>query len=122
MKTKKFNPQKKTSLLIGRFQPFHRGHYKLFLNGLRKCGQVAILIMDSYNINKKNPFKYKDVKTKINNQLKDYKNQYILIKIPVTGEVIYGRKVGYKIRKITLSKKIQSISATKIRRSLKLNK
>ena len=114
--------KKKTSLLIGRFQPFHEGHYQLFLNGLKKTGQVAILVMDSYNMNKKNPFKFKDVKTRINKRLKTYKNQYKVIKIPVTREVIYGRKVGYKIRKISLTKKIQSISATKIRRGLKLNK
>ena len=121
MKKKYFNWKKKTSILIGRFQPFHEGHYRLFLNGLKNSGQVAILIMDSYNINKKNPFKFQEVKNKINEKLKKYKYQYIIIKIPVTREIIYGRKVGYKIRKIKLSKKIQSISATKIRRRLKIN-
>ena len=121
MKPKYFNWKKKTSLLIGRFQPFHEGHYQLFLNGLKKTGQVMILVMDSYNINKKNPYRFKEVKNKINQWLKEYKNQYKIIKIPVTKEVIYGRKVGYKIRKITLPKKIQSISATKIRRKLKIN-
>ena len=121
MKSKYFNSRKKTSLLIGRFQPFHEGHYQLFLNGLKKSGQVMILVMDSYNINKKNPFKFKDVKNKINQRLKEHKNQYKIMKIPVTKEVIYGRKVGYKIRKITLPEKVQSISATKIRRKLKIN-
>ena len=36
------------------------------------------------------------------------------------SEVVYGRKVGYKIRKIKLSKKIENISVTMIRK--KLNK
>ena len=47
--------------------------------------------MDSYNINK-NPFKFKEVKRKIDKKLEKYKNS-IIIKIPVVSEVIYGRKV-----------------------------
>ena len=120
MVKKKFNWKKPTSLLIGRFQPFHDGHLQLFLKGLKKSGQVAILVMDSYKINRKNPFKFVDVKKKINLKLNKYKNFYKIIKIPVTKEVIYGRKVGYKIRKISLGKKIHSISATKIRQKLNL--
>jgi len=38
------------------------------------------------------------------------------MKIPVVSEVVYGRKVGYKIRKVNLSKKVQKISATDIRK------
>ena len=48
-----FNWKKKTGIYIGRFQPFHEGHKKLFENILKKNSQVAILVMDSYNINKK---------------------------------------------------------------------
>ena len=66
----KFNWRKKTAIYIGRFQPFHDGHKKLFLNALKKNKQVAILIMDSYGINKKNPFKFKYVQDKIKNGLK----------------------------------------------------
>tara|TARA_B100000029_G_C16798810_1_gene675859 strand:+ start:352 stop:513 length:162 start_codon:yes stop_codon:yes gene_type:complete len=42
----------------------------------------------------------------------------IIKKIPVVSELIYGRKVGYKIRKINLPKSIENISATKICRNL----
>ena len=49
---KKFNWKNKTAIYIGRFQPFHDGHKKLFLNALKKNNQVAILVMDSYKINK----------------------------------------------------------------------
>jgi adenylylsulfate kinase len=115
---KKFNWKKKTAIYIGRFQPFHEGHKKLFLNALKKNGQVAILIMDSYKVNIKNPFKFNYVKKKIDISLKKYKGNYIIIKIPVVSEVIYGRKVGYKFRNIKVSKKIEKISATNIRRSL----
>lgn len=111
-----FNWKKKTTIYLGRFQPFHEGHKTLFLKSLKKNGQVCILVMDSYNINKKNPFKYKEVKKKINENLKLYKGKYIIIKVPVISDLVYGRRVGYKIKQIKLPKKIESISATKIRK------
>ena len=42
-----------TAIFIGRFQPFHDGHKKLFLNVLKKNKQVAILVMYSYKIDNK---------------------------------------------------------------------
>ncbi len=114
---KKFNWRKKTAIFIGRFQPFHEGHKKLFINALKKNSQVAILVMDSYKVNKKNPFNFKFVKSKIKVSLKKYLGCFIIIKIPVVSEVVYGRKVGYKLRKIKVSKKIEKISATNIRKS-----
>lgn len=115
---KKFNWRKKTGIYIGRFQPFHEGHKNLFLNTLRKNNQVAILVMDSYKINEKNPFSFKVVKKKIEKSLARYKNKFIIIKVPVVSEVVYGRKVGYKFRKIKASKSIEKISATKIRKKI----
>jgi len=116
----KFSWKQKTTVYIGRFQPFHEGHKKIFLKALKKNGQVAILVMDSYGINKKNPFKFSFVKKKILACLKDYKNKYTIIKIPVTSHLVYGRKVGYKIQKISLPTKIENISATKIRKKIKI--
>ena len=46
-------------------------------------------------------------------ELKDYKNSYIIIKIPAIYSAIYGRKVGYKFEKITLPNfKCNSFSCT----------
>jgi adenylylsulfate kinase len=115
-----FNWKNKTSIFIGRFQPFHEGHKKIFLSALKKNSQVAILVMDSFGAGKKNPFKFNQVKNFINKSLIKYKKKYIIIKIPRTNEIVYGRKVGYKIRKVFLSKKIESISATKIRKKIKI--
>ena len=70
---------------------------------LKKNKQVTILVMDSFGINKKNPYKFSYVKKKINESLSSYKNQYIILKIPVVSEVVYGRKVGYNFRKIKVS-------------------
>jgi len=113
---KNFNWKNKTAVYIGRFQPFHNGHKQLFLKALKRNSQVAILVMDSYKINKKNPFDFKFVKKQISLSLKKYKKKYVIIKIPVVSEVVYGRKVGYKIKKINLPKKIEKISATSIRK------
>lgn len=112
------NWKKKTAIYIGRFQPIHDGHFQIIKKAIKKNGQIAILIMDSYNINKKNPFKFNEVKRKINKKLENYKNKYTIIKIPVVSEVIYGRKVGYKINKYNIGKKLENISATKIRKKL----
>lgn len=114
----KFNWKKKTAIYIGRFQPFHLGHKKLFLKALKSSKQVCILVMDSQGINKKNPFSFTFVKKKIFEGLKEYKNRFIIIKIPVVSSVVYGRKVGYKIRKINLPMNIEKISATKIRKKI----
>ena len=118
---KKFNWKNKTAIYIGRFQPFHDGHKKLFTDALKKNKQVAILVMDSYNVNKKNPFKFSYVKSVIDKSLISFKGKYIVIKIPVVSEVIYGRNVGYKFRKVKVPKKIENISATKIRKFLLKN-
>ena len=115
-----FDWKKKTAIFIGRFQPFHEGHKLLFIKTLKKYHQVTILVMDSYNIDKKNPFKFPYVKKRIIQSLKEYKNRFIIIKIPPVSSVVYGRKVGYKIKKFNLPIKIQKISATNIRK--KLNK
>ena len=116
--TKKFNWKNKTAIYIGRFQPFHTGHETLFLSALKKNKQVAILVMDSYKTNKKNPFTFQTVKKKISKYLTKFKGKFIIIKIPVVSEVIYGRKVGYNIRQIKVSKKIEKISATSIRKKI----
>ena len=74
--------------------------------------------MDSHKVGIKNPLPFKNVKKKINARLKLYKKKYVIIKIPVVNELVYGRKVGYKIKKIR-NKKTEIISSTKIRKKAK---
>jgi adenylylsulfate kinase len=122
MKYKKkssFDWKKKTALYLGRFQPFHEGHKKIFLKTLKKDSQVVILVMDSYLTSKKNPFSFRKVKYRIEKILSKYKKKFIIIKVPVISRLVYGRKVGYKIQRIKLTKNIEKISATKIRKFLK---
>ena len=76
--------------------------------------------MDSYGINKKNPFKFSYVKRKILEKISlEFKGRYRIIKIPVVRSIIYGRKFGYKIKRVKLNKNIEKISATNIRKKIK---
>ncbi len=65
-----FNWKKKTAIYLGRFQPFHDGHKSIFTKALKRNGQVAILVMDSYGINNKNPYSFSYVKKKLSWLLK----------------------------------------------------
>lgn len=119
LKKYKWNNQKPTSLMMGRFQPFHEGHLKLFEKILLLNEQVLIFIKDVYNIGD-NPFTFKEVKSLINLNLeKLFKNRYKIIKAPNITNVCYGRTVGYKFKNIKLPNKITKISATKIRKKLR---
>ena len=120
MKTKIKNWKKKTAVYIGRFQPMHDGHLEIVKKAIKKNGQIAILVMDSYKINKKNPLTFNQVTSKIHKKLVNFKGYYQIIKIPVVSEFIYGRTVGYKINRYKLSKNLEKISATKIRKDLKI--
>ena len=104
--------------MLGRFQPWHDGHKQLFKKILSKVGQVNIQIKDVQGIGD-NPFRFSEIKKLINKSLKNYKNRFMVTLAPNITNIFYGRKVGYKINKITLSKSIQKISATSIRKSLR---
>ena len=69
------NWQKKTAIYIGRFQPIHDGHFEIIKKAIKKNGQIAILVMDSYKINKKNPFTFSQVKKKIQKKLVNYRGK-----------------------------------------------
>ena len=56
------------------------------------------------------------MRRKINKKLRQYYGKYTVIRVPNITNICYGRDVGYKIEKISLDKKIESISATEIRK------
>ena len=116
-----FNYTKPTVQILGRFQPWHKGHTELFKKAHEKTGQVAILIRQM-PIDKNNPYSSGQVGEIIQDTLSQesfiYNQDYIIINMPNITNITYGRDVGYTITKETLSKEIESISATKIRNSL----
>lgn len=114
----KWDNKKPTAQLLGRWQPWHEGHQKLLEETIKKVGQVNIMVRDVQGIND-NPFTYKKVKKNILKATKDLKQRIKINLVPNITNIFYGRKVGYKIEEIILDKKIQKISATKIRLRLR---
>ena len=104
--------------MLGRWQPFHKGHLALFKEVLKKTGQVQIMVRTMPQTDD-NPFVFKDIKKRIEEKLKNYTGQFEVIKVSNITNICYGRDVGYKIEEIVLPKQIQEISATKIRKKLK---
>ena len=107
-----------TAQMLGRWQPWHAGHQKLFEETLKKTGQVNIMVRDVKGVDD-NPFDFETVKKNILEALKDYKNRIQITLVPNITNICYGRGVGYKIEEIVLDEKTQQISATKIRAQMR---
>ena len=115
----KWDNKKPTAQMLGRWQPFHKGHYTLFKEILKKTGQVCIQIRDVQGIDD-NPFDFETVKENIEEKLNpEFEGRFKIMLVPNITNICYGRGVGYKIEEIELPKEIQEISATKIRAQMR---
>ena len=110
--------KKPTAQMLGRWQPWHDGHQKLFEEILKKTGQGNIMVRDVKGVDD-NPFEFEAVKKNILEALKGYKNRIKVTMVPNITNICYGRGVGYKIEEIVLDKETQKISATKIREQMR---
>ena len=116
--TYQWDNKKPTAQMLGRWQPFHDGHYTLFREIIKKTGQVCIQVRDVQGVDD-NPFDFETVKKNIFEALKDYQNRIQVTLVPNITNICYGRGVGYKIEEIVLDEKTQQISATKIREQMR---
>jgi cytidyltransferase-like protein len=107
-----FNSKATTGLMIGRFQPWHKGHRTLFEKILEKEGQVCIVVRDTQGTSDKDPLDAETVVTNI--------GKYTIHVLPNITGVYYGRDVGYKVEQLKLDDEIEAISATKIRKEMGL--
>ncbi len=115
----KWDNKKPTAQMLGRWQPFHDGHYALFEEIIKKTGQVCIQVRDCQGVDD-NPFNFDTVKKNIEKRLNaKYENRFKVVLVPNITNICYGRGVGYKIEEIVLSEEIQKISATKIRAKMR---
>ena len=115
----KWDNKKSTAQMLGRWQPFHNGHYALFEEIIKKTGQVCIQVRDVQGVGD-NPFDFETVKSNITQRLEpNFKNRFKVILVPNISNICYGRGVGYKIEEIVLSEEVQKISATKIRKKMR---
>ncbi len=115
----KWDNKHPTAQMLGRWQPWHAGHQKLFEETLKKTGQVNIMVRDVKGVDD-NPFDFKTVKKSIDDRLNpEFEGRFKVMLVPNITNICYGRGVGYKIEEIELSKEIQEISATKIRAQMR---
>jgi len=116
-----FDWQKETVQMLGRWQPWHKGHRALFERAIAKTGQVCIMIRDCQGWQGSNPFAIEQVKSYIKRDLDMlYQGQYEIQVVPNIVNITYGRDVGYKIEQETFDDATHSISATKIRKEMGL--
>ena len=116
--------------MLGRWQPWHDGHTELFKRALAKTGQVCIMYRDVGGAHAgvegqdDNPFQFEEVKKNIIEGLAPHGfeegNQYVVIKVPNIIDISYGGGVGYTFTEHDLGEKIHKISATNIRKELRL--
>ena len=114
----KWDNRKPTAQMLGRWQPWHQGHQRLFEEIIKKTGQVNIMVRDVKGVGD-NPFDFETVKKKIMIELKDFSERVKITLVPNLTNICYGRGVGYKIEEIVLDEETQKISATKIRKSMR---
>jgi adenylylsulfate kinase len=114
-----FDWQKETVQMLGRWQPWHKGHRALFERAIAKTGQVVIQIRDCQGWNGSNPFAANQVKEFIKRDLDPlYQGQYEIQLVPNVVNITYGRDVGYKIEQESFDEATHAISATKIRNEM----
>ena len=127
-----FDWKKPTVEMLGRWQPWHDGHTELFKRAFKKTGQVCIMYRDVAGVDAgvdgqtDNPFNFEEVKKNIILGLSKHEfhegKDYVVVKVPNIIDISYGRGVGYTFTEHDLGKEIHSISATKIRKEMRLKK
>ena len=123
-----FDWKKPTVQMLGRWQPWHKGHQELFKRCIEKTGQVIIQVRDVEGVSggegqDDNPFCWDTVCKNIeeNLLLDNYKRgkDYEIMLVPNITNITYGRGVGYKFEEEVFKEEISSISATQIRANLR---
>lgn len=103
-----------TTLLLGRYQPWHEGHAALLEKAYERTEQVVIGVRNTHGTSEKDPLPYQEVASRIRAK----ERAPFVVKFPNITNIVYGRDVGYKIEQVELSQKLQSVSATQKRKEL----
>lgn len=105
-----------TTLMLGRYQPWHEGHHALYQEAGKRTGQVLLGVRNTYNTSEKDPLTFDQVKEYI---AKDpVMDDALVLRLPNITNIVYGRDVGYKIEQVDLGATIHAISATEKRKEL----
>ena len=118
IKDSEFQPKLPVTQMLGRFQPWHEGHQKLFERALAKHGQVAVMVRDM-PVTEDNPWQVDDICKNVELELAEFAGKFRVYSVPNIMNITYGRGVGYKIEEEVLDEETQKISATKIREQMR---
>jgi len=110
--------RKPTTLMLGRYQPWHEGHHALYDEAGKRTEQVVLGVRNTYKTSEKDPLTFQDVKTFIEADSKI--QNAMVVKFPNITNIVYGRDVGYKIEQVKLGDEIEAISATQKRKEMGL--
>tara|TARA_B110000285_G_scaffold40385_1_gene44159 strand:- start:135 stop:533 length:399 start_codon:yes stop_codon:yes gene_type:complete len=112
--------EKKYSMFIGRWQPWHPGHRWLIDQRLEEGKNVWIAIR---NIppDERNPWTADEVMMNLANELHDLikDGRVFISKVPDIESINIGRGVGYDVIEHCPPDEVKNISATKIRDQMK---
>ena len=129
-----FDYKKPSVQMLGRWQPWHEGHTKLFKKALTITGQVVIMVRDVYKFDgdagagrttnqDDNPFGMIQTVEGIEAGLREhgYENgrEYLILEVPNIVDISYGRGVGYTFTEHDLGEETHAISATAIRAQMR---
>jgi len=105
-----------TTLMLGRYQPWHEGHHALYHEAKERTQQVMLGVRNTQGTSEKDPLSFYEVKGYI---LSDpAMSEAMVVKMPNITNIVYGRDVGYKIEQVHLGANIEAISATQKRKEL----
>jgi hypothetical protein len=105
-----------TTLMLGRYQPWHEGHHALYEEAGKRTNQVLLGVRNTYKTSNKDPLTFEEVKDYISQD--PVMENALVIKLPNITNIVYGRDVGYKIEQVSLGDEIEAISATEKRKQL----
>lgn len=105
-----------TTLMLGRYQPWHEGHQALLEKAHERTPQVVIGVRTTQGTSEKDPLAFQDVAQRIQTASRSP----FIVKMPNITNIVYGRDVGYKIEQVELSADLQAISATQKRKEMGL--
>jgi len=103
-----------STLMLGRYQPWHEGHEALKEKAHERTEQVVIGVRDTYGTSEKDPLPFEEVAERIPTATR----APFVVKMPNITNIVYGRDVGYKIEQIDLGAEIHAISATEKRKEM----
>jgi hypothetical protein len=108
--------KKPTTLMLGRYQPWHEGHHALYNEAEKRTGQVMLGVRNTQGTSPKDPLSFDEVKDYISQD--PHMTRAMIVKMPNITNIVYGRDVGYKIEQVSLGADIEAISATEKRKQL----